>query len=164
MTWNGERRGRDRPDVRTAQAVEPLWHASASRHWTHPVTRRGIPARSRGVGHTIASPRAVTAHRTMTPPRSAQPLGTSPMNSKTQTGIQHWFQDGNQDGLNGPHVRDRLAVQHQREAELPHARDEEESAAYWIRHGRKHKRDPRDGHQDVGEHQHGQRGRRRVLA
>ena len=34
-------RDRDRPDARTAHAVEPLWHASATYHWNYPVTRRG---------------------------------------------------------------------------------------------------------------------------
>ena len=65
--------------------------------------------------------------------------------------------------LHGPHVRDRLPIQHQREAELPHTRDEEEPPTHGIRHGRNHPWDPHDGHQDVGEHQYGQRGRRRVL-
>ena len=32
-----------------------------------------------------------------------------------------------------------------------------------IRHGRSHPWNPHDGHQDVGQQQHGQRGRRSVL-
>src|SRR5215831_1326011 len=41
--------------------------------------------------------------------------------------IQHRFLDRNQDSLQGPHVWDDLAVQHQRDPEVRHAREEQES-------------------------------------
>src|SRR5262249_11750554 len=68
-------------------ALSRVGRVRAPRSGPPPPVVRGPPSRSWGVCRPIMRPRAVTAPTTRAPPRRAQPLGTSPMSSQTQSGF-----------------------------------------------------------------------------